>query len=94
MKSRTSPLLLSIKLHDINWEEGLCLTTERDKLDQFHRDKQDEDTRAAKRLCRQCPIIEKCFIFAYVNRLSGVYGGTSSRERAKIRKRREQEKAA
>jgi WhiB family redox-sensing transcriptional regulator len=51
------------------------------------------DTKAAKAICRECPVLAECFTYAYERRLDwGVWGGTTGKERWDIR-RREQARA-
>lgn len=49
--------------------------------DEFHPDTPNGSTAAAKQVCAGCPFQIACAKYAYDNGLSGVYGGTSSRER-------------
>ena len=43
---------------------------------------------AAKRVCLQCPVIRQCFDWAMRSgQVHGVWGGTSERERAELRRR-------
>lgn len=43
----------------------------------------------AKRICERCPVTAPCLEYALINRLDdGVWGGTSERQRLKIRKQR------
>jgi len=44
----------------------------------------------AKRICRQCPVVDKCLEFALEHaERYGVYGGKSEMERRKILKQRQ-----
>jgi len=44
---------------------------------------------AAKRVCAQCPVIDECLEYALVNQEKvGVWGGTSEKQRRKIRRAR------
>lgn len=48
-----------------------------------------ESPRQAKEVCRRCPVRVECLEYALDNDLRfGVWGGTSERERQKIRKQR------
>lgn len=49
--------------------------------------KADKYTQAAKRVCRRCPVQTDCLSFALTHNLAGVWGGTSDRERADLRRR-------
>jgi len=43
----------------------------------------------AQRVCIECPVSAECLEYALVNRIEhGVWGGTSERERARIRRHR------
>ncbi|MFJ2158270.1 WhiB family transcriptional regulator [Streptomyces sp. NPDC087856] len=43
---------------------------------------------AAKRVCLRCPVIRQCFDWAMRSgQVHGVWGGTSERERAELRRR-------
>lgn len=43
----------------------------------------------AKQICKDCPVAKKCLEYALVHRIdAGIWGGTSERERRRIRKRR------
>lgn len=45
------------------------------------------DFRAAKRVCRRCPVIAECLDYALAKpELFGVWGGTSPTERAAIKR--------
>jgi WhiB family redox-sensing transcriptional regulator len=42
----------------------------------------------AKAVCAQCPVIEECLAYAIeTNQAEGVWGGTTARERVKLRRR-------
>lgn len=46
-----------------------------------------DSTRNAKRVCRNCPVRNECLSWAVENpALHGVLGGTTERERSKIRR--------
>ena len=50
-------------------------------------------TRAAKRLCEMCDVQYECLEYALKDKhLIGVFGGTTERERGKIRKKRSNDK--
>lgn len=42
----------------------------------------------AKQVCARCPVSRECLEYAIVNEVFGVWGGTTERERRRIRKRR------
>lgn len=43
-------------------------------------------TREAKAICAKCPVAAVCLAFAVENFESGVWGGTSDRQRAALRR--------
>jgi WhiB family transcriptional regulator, redox-sensing transcriptional regulator len=45
---------------------------------------EDGDYSIAKRVCKNCPVKKECLSHALDNRESGVWGGTSERERSKM----------
>lgn len=47
--------------------------------------------RAAKRICRGCPLMDACRDFAVANHEEGVWGATSERQRETIRRRQHPE---
>ena len=52
-------------------------------------------SRAAQRLCVECPVRAECLEYALVNRIEqGVWGGASQRERRRMLSRRRQPVAA
>lgn len=46
----------------------------------------------ARRICHTCPVEQHCLAYALANREEGIWGGTSTRERDKIRKNRSRAK--
>ena len=46
------------------------------------------DTAVAKSICRTCPVKDECLEEAIVNREHGIWGGTTLKEREKIRRAR------
>lgn len=40
---------------------------------------------AAKRICQQCPVLEQCLAYALENQEKGIWGGTSEKQRQKLR---------
>ena len=41
----------------------------------------------AKSICRTCPVIDECLQYALDNKLTGIWGGTSGRERTSMLRR-------
>src|SRR5205807_148876 len=51
-----------------------------------------EDTTVAKKICQTCPVIDECLEYAMSNgEKFGCWGGTSERERRRLRKTRKRE---
>jgi len=47
------------------------------------------DTRAAKAVCAACPVSDDCYEYAFASHeRHGIWGGTSERERRRIRRQR------
>ena len=42
----------------------------------------------AKAICDKCAVKVKCLVYAYEHREKGVWGGTTTKERAKVLRRR------
>jgi WhiB family redox-sensing transcriptional regulator len=40
----------------------------------------------AKAICRHCPVTQECLDFALANRCIGVWGGTTERQRRRLRR--------
>lgn len=40
----------------------------------------------AKKICQRCPYIEECFAYALATNQEGIWGGTTTNERNKIRR--------
>ena len=51
------------------------------------------NSRKAKNICRTCPVIDECLQFALDNNEKGIWGGTSTRERATLRRLQSREVA-
>jgi WhiB family transcriptional regulator, redox-sensing transcriptional regulator len=69
---------------DTDWmRDGLCAQTD---PEEFFPGK-GSDVRSAKFVCAGCPVLEQCRAYA-VDRpnLSGIWGGTSDRERQALRR--------
>jgi WhiB family redox-sensing transcriptional regulator len=68
---------------DTDWmRDGLCAQTD---PEEFFPNK-GSSTRAAKAVCATCPVETKCLLYALEhNERFGVWGGTSERERRKLR---------
>ena len=46
------------------------------------------EVKAAKAICRQCPVQNQCLEFALVNSEIGIWGGTTNDDRRQIRRER------
>lgn len=69
-------------LHWITSEAG-CAQVDREM---FFVEK-GRSTSDAKRVCRSCPLINECFAYAMESHEWGIWGGTSEKERAHLRRR-------
>jgi len=94
MISQKPPVLktvrpLKIPGRDVDWQRALCKNA--DNPDRFHVDDYGDMKRItdeAIAMCNTpCPIKNECFIYGYENRLDGVWGGTTSRQRNQMRKK-------
>lgn len=67
---------------------GICSTMEQDEIDETFFVDRGEGARKAKAICRNCPLIKQCSQFAinYPTELDGIWGGTTVRERRRLRK--------
>jgi WhiB family redox-sensing transcriptional regulator len=67
------------------YDRAACLTTD---ADAFFPEK-GGSTRAAKRVCRGCPVQAECLQYAIDNgERWGVWGGLSERERRRLKQRK------
>ncbi|MBV8161486.1 MAG: WhiB family transcriptional regulator [Acidimicrobiia bacterium] len=46
-----------------------------------------ESTAEARAICERCPVADQCLDFALANHCIGVWGGTSERQRRRMRRR-------
>ena len=71
---------------DLGWQErALCTQTDPEA---FFPEK-GGSTRAAKRVCRYCPVRAECLEFALENdERFGIFGGLSPRERRRLKRER------
>lgn len=70
------------------FEEANCANTDPEAF--FKDEMKDPETVAlVKRVCLQCRVGELCLKYALENKISdGIWGGTTPREREKIKRRR------
>ena len=84
-----------ISAREVNWKNKACP----DDLDpeDFHRDEMEKydatATRRALQVCQGCEIRLPCQEYAIENREFGVWGATTTRERAEIIKKRKERAA-
>lgn len=70
---------------DLSWQDfAECSSAD---TDLFFPD-QGASTKAAKAICKACIVREDCLEHALMHEKHGIWGGTSERERRKIRKAR------
>lgn len=71
-----------------DWKMGAaCLGVDPDLF--FPERGENADNAEAKRICRSCPVQVECLDYALENReIYGIWGGTSERERRRIRRAR------
>lgn len=65
---------------DADWRlNGSCNTADPELF--FDEDDRSMETRAAKMVCMSCPVLSTCTDFSMVNRVEGVWGAMTTRER-------------
>ena len=79
----------------IDWQSGsLCAELPDNEADAMFFPERGQSTKAARALCATCPVKAKSLEYALENKEQfGIWGGTSERERRKLRKRRASEAA-
>jgi WhiB family redox-sensing transcriptional regulator len=66
-------------------DEALC----KDLPQRMFFPERHESAEPALRICRRCPVREECLEYAMRNQIHwGIWGGTSERERRRMRRRR------
>lgn len=70
---------------DLDWQDFAECSTEDTSL--FFPER-GASTKEAKAVCRDCIVREECLEYALVYEKHGIWGGTSERERKRIRKQR------
>ena len=85
------PSYPQIPWEDVSWQaKAACHPRADTAIDPeafFAVKKDDKRTQQAKRVCRHCPALKDCLRFALTHNLVGVWGGTTDRERADLRRR-------
>lgn len=76
---------------EVDWSDALCAQTDPDAFFPEHGDPAGygNSVEAAKRVCRLCPLQADCLDYALANdERYGVWGGTSERDRSRLRSHR------
>lgn len=90
MYEETDPIVGVVLGRDIDWQmDAACSGTD---VEVFYPEK-GESPKPAKRICRRCPVRADCLEYA-IDDPHGVWGGTSDRERRRLRKLLKEETAA
>ncbi len=55
---------------------------------QEHHSATSSEERKAKQICKECPVMKECLEWGLAHESYGIWGGTSPRERMRIRKKR------
>jgi WhiB family redox-sensing transcriptional regulator len=73
-----------------SWQErGRCTDLPSRKIDALFFPERGGSTKAARALCSECCVKAECLEYALENREGfGIWGGTSERDRRKLRKRK------
>lgn len=78
-------------LDDVAWQAAAACHPQADTAIHpehfFPAHKAEVYARDAKRVCRHCPVRNECLTFALTHNHSGIWGGTTDRERADRRRR-------
>ena len=68
------------------WRGALCAEIDPELF--FPKKGSIYESQVAKRMCRKCPLIEKCLEYALKDpEIKGIWGGTSEQQRYKLRNR-------
>ena len=75
-------------LQPVAWQaEAICADLDELEADKIFFPERGGSSKAARALCAKCPARAPCLEYALDNRESfGIWGGTSERERRKLRK--------
>lgn len=69
------------------WREGAACV-DRPEVDFFAASYGSVETDRAKAICASCPVADECLVFAIeTNQPDGIWGGHTTKERIKIRRR-------
>jgi WhiB family redox-sensing transcriptional regulator len=77
-------------MSNLDWQDGAaCIGADADLFFPPRGPKQHPFNTAARDICRTCPVQVECLEYALVENIQhGVWGGTSERERRRIRRER------
>lgn len=68
------------------WREGASCA-DRPEVDFFAPPEASDEVRRAKAICASCPVLDDCLAFAIeTNQPDGIWGGHTSKERARLRR--------
>lgn len=87
----TAVLADLLGINDEGWtwrQDALCAQTD---PEQFFPEKghgQAEESRQAKRVCAKCPVAAQCLEWALANDETGIWAGTTDRDRKQLRRTR------
>lgn len=72
---------------DMDWltQEAVCTQVDTELF--FPEHGQQDWARAAKKICRDCPLQQPCLEYAMQHRMFGVWGGTSDIDRRRLGRR-------
>jgi WhiB family redox-sensing transcriptional regulator len=71
-----------------SWREAAACLTAGDEISFFPTPEDAQMATAAKAVCATCPVVDSCLSYAIeTNQTEGVWGGTTSAERTKLRRR-------
>ncbi len=72
-----------------NWREGAaCLRLDEGEVNFFPDPEDVAAIATAKAVCATCPVAEECLAYAIeTNQSEGIWGGTTPKERARLRRR-------
>jgi WhiB family transcriptional regulator, redox-sensing transcriptional regulator len=73
-----------------DWQVGaICAELPEDEADAIFFPERGGSSKAAKAICARCPVRSECLDYALVSKEPfGIWGGTSERERRRLRKRK------
>jgi WhiB family redox-sensing transcriptional regulator len=63
------------------WQESASCNSESSDLFFPERNAKPKEIRAAKAVCHSCPVVSECLEYALLYGVSGIWGGTTDKER-------------